>query len=388
MDKLRIGVVGVGNVGTAHATAFYQGMVTDGVLSALCDTDPIRAERLKTLFPGVPVFSSHTELFASGSVDALIIATPHYAHPLIAMDAFSYGLHVLSEKPIGVFCKNAREAVALAEKKGLVYGVMFNQRCNKLFKLAKKMCEDGVIGELKRSVWIITNWYRKQAYYESGSWRASWRGEGGGVLLNQAPHNLDLWQWICGMPSKITAECKIARFHDIEVEDEATILASYENGATGVFLTSTGDYPGTNRFEITGTKGTLLLEGGRLTHTQLSLDERTFCFSDEAVKNELTVTTVEDEPYNGHLEVLCAFVRSVLYEEALVATAREALNELSISNAAYLSAWEGRAVELPINDDHFLSGLEERTRASEARWSETSASSATGKYKSRWKTNW
>ena len=275
--KVRVAVIGIGNIGTAHATAIYEGRVDGMVLSALCDSDKEKAARLCEQFPSVPVFTDSHSLIESGMVDAVIISTPHYYHPPIAIDAFEHKLHVLSEKPIGVFGLAAKEMVDAATKSGKLFAVMFNQRTNKLFAEARRIVAEGRLGELKRSVWIITNWYRKQAYYDSGSWRATWSGEGGGVLMNQAPHNLDLWQWICGMPIEILARCDVAKFHDIEVEDDVTIYARYKNGATGVFITSTGDLPGTNRLEITGTRGKMVIEGGKLTLTELAVDEREFC---------------------------------------------------------------------------------------------------------------
>lgn len=198
----------------------------------------------------------------SGTVDAVIVAVPHPLHGDIGMLCLNHGLHTLVEKPIDVSVSQAKRLAETAKKSGRVFALMLNQRTNPLFQKAREIVKSGQLGELKRSVWIITNWYRTQAYYDSGTWRATWAGEGGGVLLNQAPHNLDLWQWICGMPVQVTAFCDVARYHRIEVEDDATILVRYANGATGSFITSTGEFPGTNRLEISGTLGKLVLEGG------------------------------------------------------------------------------------------------------------------------------
>ena len=245
-DKLRVGIIGIGNIGSAHASAIYSGKIPNMELAALCDTNADVRKQLCEKYDDVPIFKTHEELLQSKVCEAVIIATPHYFHPPIAIDAFRAGLHVLTEKPAGVDCASVKEMCSEAELSGKVFGVMFNQRTNKLFREAKKIVSSGELGELKRVVWIITNWYRKQAYYDSGTWRATWSGEGGGVLINQAPHNLDLWQWICGMPESVRAECYVSKFHNIEVEDDATIFAEYPNGATAVFITSTGDYPGTN----------------------------------------------------------------------------------------------------------------------------------------------
>ena len=195
--------VGVGNIGRVHAGSIFAGEVPGMTLSALCDTDAGKWELIKRTYPGIPVYGSHEEMFASGDIDCVIIATPHRFHPLIAADAFRAGLHVLSEKPAGVDCGAVREMIAVAEGSGRAFGIDFNQRTDPLFVKAREIVGIGQLGVPKRLVWIITNWYRSQAYYDSGDWRATWDGEGGGVLLNQAPHNLDLWQWIFGMPSRI-----------------------------------------------------------------------------------------------------------------------------------------------------------------------------------------
>ncbi len=385
---VRIGIVGIGNIGSAHAAALYKNKIPLLSLAAVCDNDPKRAEELRQFYPTVPVYTDAEAMFKSGSLDAVIIATPHYDHPTLALRAFAYGLHILSEKPVGVYCENVREAVDAAQKNGKIYAVMFNQRTNKLFRLAKDLLEARELGELKRSVWIITNWYRKQDYYDSGNWRGTWAGEGGGVLMNQAPHNLDLWQWLCGMPVEIRAECNVGHFHHIEVEDEATILAHYENGASGVFITSTGDLPGTNRLEITGTRGTLILEHNTLTLHRLSKDEREYCFSNDPSAPSVETTVWEDEPYNGHHRVLENFGRAILYGEPLVASGEEALKELTLSNAAYLSAWQDRSISLPLDDAEYLSELQKRVASSHIKHSHISVHEPKATYNKRWDTNW
>ncbi|MBE6546380.1 MAG: Gfo/Idh/MocA family oxidoreductase [Ruminococcaceae bacterium] len=385
---IRVGIIGVGNIGFAHATAIYENKIPLLKLSALCDIDPKRIEKLRQLYPTVHMYADADTMLQSETLDAIIIATPHYDHPTLALRAFSCGLHVLSEKPIGVYCENARKAVEASKKSGKIYAMMFNQRTNKLFRLAKDLIEAGELGELKRSVWIVTNWYRTQEYYDSGNWRATWAGEGGGVLMNQAPHNLDLWQWLCGMPTEISAQCNTGRFHPIEVEDEATILARYENGASGVFITSTGDLPGTNRLEITGTKGTLLLEHKTLTLHRLSKDEREYCFSSDSSAPSVETTVWEDEPYQGHHRVLENFGRAILYGDPLVASGEEALKELTLSNAAYLSAWQGRPISLPLDDAEYFAELQKRIHTSQPKHVSASVHESEAMYNKRWDTNW
>ena len=277
--SLRVGIVGVGNIGSAHAASLYQSAIQGMTLTALCDTNPYKRERLAEIYPDVPVFASHEEMLAAGLTDTVIISTPHRFHPPIAIDAFRAGQHVLSEKPAGVDCRAVKELYEVAKCSGKAFGIMFNQRTDPLFIKARELVKSGRLGELKRLVWIITNWYRPQSYYDSGSWRATWNGEGGGVLLNQAPHNLDLWQWIFGMPKRIRAFCYNGKYHNISVEDDATIYAEYENGATATFITTTGEYPGTNRLEISGDRGKIVIEHGALRFIELSEAERTFCYT-------------------------------------------------------------------------------------------------------------
>ncbi|MBO5203593.1 MAG: Gfo/Idh/MocA family oxidoreductase [Clostridia bacterium] len=385
--KLRVGIIGVGNIGSAHARSIYEGKISGMCLCALCDTDAAVRQSLSEKYPNVTVFESSDALIESGTVEAVIIATPHYYHPPIAIKAFGHGLHVLTEKPAGVDLDSAKAMCEAAKKSGKTFGVMFNQRANKLFSEARRIVSSGELGELKRVVWIITNWYRKQCYYDSGTWRATWAGEGGGVLLNQAPHNLDLWQWICGMPTSVRAECSVAKYHHIEVEDEACIFAKYKNGATAVFITSTGDYPGTNRLEITGTMGKLVLEGGKLIHHKLAMDEREYRLSADNVKNPVQIFETLDEPYQGHAAILENFASAVLYGTPLLAPGEDALCELEISNAAYLSAWKNERISLPFDCDEFAAKLEKRKAASSFK-SADKEHKLSDEYNARWNTNW
>ncbi len=386
-DTINIGIIGVGNIGSAHAASILGGKIEGMKLCALCDTSRTRRELLNGLYPEIPIFENADELLASGLADAVIIATPHYFHPVIAEKAFAAGLHVLTEKPAGVTCEAVRHMMAAAEKSGKHFAIMFNQRTNKLFRAAKEIVSSGALGELKRAVWLITNWYRKQCYYESGGWRATWNGEGGGVLINQAPHNLDILQWLCGMPSSIYAKCDEGKYHQIEVEDDATVMMRYPNGMTAVFITSTGEYPGTNRLELSGTKGKLVIENGKLTHTALAIDEREFRLMEETAENPVTVTEIMDEKYNGHIEILKNFARAILHGEPLVSPGHDGIFELTISNAAYLSSWTGEEISLPMDESAFASALAVKRKMS-ADKGKTKREDVQFSYKERWNTNW
>ena len=386
-DFIHIGIIGVGNIGSAHAASVYGGKIEGMKLAALCDTSAKRRAELQKLYPDIPIFDSADTLLASGLADAVIVATPHYFHPVIAKKAFAADLHVLTEKPAGVTCKDVRDLMTTAKQSGKLFAIMFNQRSNKLFRVAKEIVSSGALGELKRCVWLITNWYRKQCYYDSGGWRATWSGEGGGVLLNQAPHNLDILQWLCGMPSSIYARCEEGKYHHIEVEDDATIMMRYPNGMTAVFITSTGEFPGTNRLEISGTKGKIVIENGKLTHTSLAIDEKDFRLMEESAVNTVSVTEIPDEKYNGHIHILCNFARAILDGEELIAPGYDGIFELTISNAAYLSSWTGEEITLPMDDEAFAAALEIKKQTSETK-AKSVREAIQFSYKDRWNTNW
>ena len=252
--------------------------------------------------------------------------------------------------------------------------------------------QGGQLGELKRSVWIITNWYRSQHYYDSGSWRATWAGEGGGVLLNQAPHNLDLWQWICGMPVQMTAFCDIAKYHNIEVEDDATLMVRYENGATGLFITTTGECPGTNRLEISGTLGKLVLENGLLKWWKLNRSEREICVTETVNSPRFEGEVIEitpDHKETAHAGILQNFTNAILHGEELLAPGPDALYELTLSNAAYLSSWTGnKPVSIPFDSAEFDALLAEHAaKSAYDPAKEQDTENSTG-YSHRWQVNW
>ena len=364
MEKVRYGVIGIGNMGTGHVQRLIAGRIPGAELTAVCDIKQDRLDWAKQACGDreIGYFLDSHELIESGLVDAVMIATPHYFHPIIGIDAFEHGLHVLSEKPIGVYTKKVREFMAAAEKSGKAFGIIYNQRTDAFYQKMREMVKDGVLGDLKRCVWIITDWYRTQAYYNSGGWRATWAGEGGGVLMNQCPHNLDLWQWIFGMPCAIYADCAYGKYHDIEVEDDVTAMAKYPNGATGVFITTTGEYPGTNRLEITGSKGKLVYERGRLTYTKLAVDEREFTFSSNQGFASIPCETCEIEVPAGHGEqhdgIFKNFTNHILFGEELLAPGCEGINGLSICNAMLLSSAKGKWVEIPNDGEEFWEWLQ------------------------------
>lgn len=363
VQPVRFGIIGVGNMGTAHIDMYVKGKHHELRVTACADINPERLEATKALLPSIKAFDSAEALIDSGEVDAVIIATPHYFHSPIAQYAFSKGIHVLTEKPAGVFTKQVREMNEAAEKSGLVFGIMYNQRTNCVYRKMKELVEGGELGEIRRVSWIITDWYRTQAYYNSGGWRATWEGEGGGVLLNQCPHNLDLWQWICGVPVRVKAFCHEGKWHDIEVEDDVTIYAEYANGATGTFITTTGDCPGTNRFEITLDGGKLVCENNKLMLYKLDGTISNHCANAKGGFDPLNGEWIEvetDGRNKQHCEVTSRFAAAILRGEPLVARGEEGIRGLSISNAAHLSSWLDKMVELPVDEDVYFAELQKK----------------------------
>ena len=364
MNKLHLGVIGLGNMGSEHCRMVVSGKAPEIELCCVAD---LRQERRdwaeKTLPENVKVYASGQELIDAADCDAVIIAVPHYDHPVLAEAALKRGLHVLCEKPVAVYTAQVPPVLAAAKESGKTFALMFNQRTNCVYRKMKEILDSGELGEMKRMSWTITDWYRSQAYYDSGSWRATWDGEGGGVLLNQCPHQLDLLQWICGLPVKVRAFAHEGKWHDIEVEDDVTAYLEFANGATGVFIASTGDLPGTNRLEITCDQGKMICEGGKLWMWKLPMSESEGYRhgADAYPQPKIEPIEVETDGENPqHIGVTNAFAAHILHGTPLVAEGEEGLRALMLSNAMHLSAWLERPVELPIDEELFARLLRAR----------------------------
>ncbi|MGG3836562.1 Gfo/Idh/MocA family oxidoreductase [Paenibacillus thiaminolyticus] len=365
MDTVRIGVIGLGNMGSAHAKCIARGEIIGAVLGAVCDSVPGRQEWAKSeLGEHIPFYSTEEEMLASGKIDAVLIATPHFHHPQSAINAFEHGLHVLIEKPAGVYTKQVREMNERAARSGKVFGIMYNQRSQPIYQKLRDLIQSGELGEIRRTNWIITNWYRPQSYYNSGGWRATWAGEGGGVLINQDPHQLDLWQWTTGLvPKRMRAFCRFGHYRDIEVEDDVTAYVEYENGASGVFVTTTGEAPGTNRFEITGDRGKVVIENGKLTFWRLRVSEPEFNRQYEGMFGQPECWKCEI-PVHGqggeHRYIIQNWTDSIRTGAPLLAPGEEGIHGLTLSNAMLLSTWTDNWVTFPLDEDLFHAELQKR----------------------------
>ena len=368
-DSIRLGIIGIGNMGSGHACRVADGECPDFVLTAVADINPARrAWAAGRLGDGVAFFDNAEAMLDSGLIDACIVATPHYAHPTLAIECMKRSIHVMVEKPAGVYTKQVREMNETADRHPeVVFGLMFNQRTNCVYRKMRELVQSGDFGRIRRTNWIITDWYRPQCYYDSGDWRATWAGEGGGVLMNQCPHQLDLWQWICGMPVKVDTHMKFGLWHDIEVEDDVTAYVEYENGATGVFVTTTGDAHGSNRFEIQMDRAKLLVENDRLYLEEFSVPEPEWSASNKEPFASMPAkkSIVETDGLNPqHTGVVNAWGGAILRGEPLVADGREGIRGLMLSNAMHLSGFLGREVTMPIDEDLFYAELKKRIATS------------------------
>ena len=377
-DKVRLGIVGLGAQGSAYARFITDGLVPNIEIGALCDVDPAKAEFAAATYHGVRFFADYSEMLASGAVDAVVTCVPHYLHPQMAIEALTSGIHTLVEKPAGVYTGQVRELNDFAASKPeLTFAIMFNQRNNPLYQRIKEIVDAGEIGSIRRTNWIITTWWRPQGYYDQSAWRATWGGEGGGVLVNQAPHQLDLLQWICGVPRSVYAKVAYGFRRDIAVEDEVTAVVDYGDGATGVFVTATHDLVGTDRFEILGESGKIVVDGSRTaTVTRLTKPEREISdslsaddvkqlFTGRLKLDEYTSTEViEFESVWGgqHAGVLQNFAANILDNTPLIAPGSDGINGVRLANAIHLSSWTGREVPIDFDEEEYLEELNKRIR--------------------------
>ncbi|WP_305767039.1 Gfo/Idh/MocA family protein [Candidatus Epulonipiscium viviparus] len=394
MKKVRLGIIGIGQQG-----GFYLGAMTGVAINpggmpiqgkadldqievtAICDIDPEKRDRVAQLLPEIKVYDDYIKMLDSGEVDAVVTTVPHYLHPVIGVDALKRDIHVLLEKPAGVYTKQVQEVIDMANSKpNLTFAVYFNQRMNPLYRKLKEIISNGEIGKIRRTNWLITTWYRPQAYYNMSSWRATWKGEGGGVLVNQAPHQIDLLQWLCGMPKKVYAKCQYGFQRDIAVEDDVTAVLDYGDGATGVLITCTHDLIGSDRLEIHGDKGKIVVNNSqtatvtRLKETEQEVNAQTkdlmsvfkLMMGANAGENDLfEVETIEFDNVWGqqHMDVLRNFAANIVDGTPLVAPGSDGINGVRLANAIHLSSWLGEEVSVDFDENFFLEKLQEKIDA-------------------------
>jgi predicted dehydrogenase len=363
MNSTRIGVIGLGNMGRVHARTILEDKIPGLQLTAVADASP----QATALVPEVPAFTTPEALIASDKVDAVLIATPHYSHTSIGIAALKAGLHVLVEKPISVHRLDSEKLIAAHTNPKQVFAAMFNQRTDPYYLKIREMVQDGTLGPVRRINWTITNWFRSDAYYASGSWRATWAGEGGGILLNQCPHNLDLYSWLFGQPDRVRAFCRFGQYHNIEVEDDVTAYFEYNNGLTATFIATTGEAPGTNRLEVAAENGRLVLENEKLTFTRNEIPTSEFCrTTKEGFSAPKTTEEVFTFPNHGdqHTGIMRNFAEAINAGKPLFAPAAEGLLSVELANAMLLSTFEDRRVELPLDGAAYSRALQAKIDAS------------------------
>ncbi len=385
--KVRLGIIGLGQQGGAYARFIAEGKIPNLEIGAICDNDPAKKDLAASQYPDAPFYDDYLAMIDSGDIDAVVTCVPHFLHPEMGIEALKRNVHALVEKPAGVYTKQVQELNDVAASKPeLSFAIMFNQRNNPLYRKLKEIVDNGEIGAIRRTNWIITNWWRPQGYYNSSEWRATWGGEGGGVLVNQAPHQLDLWQWICGVPKSVYAKVAYGFRRDIAVEDEVTAVVDYGDGATGVFVTATHDLVGTDRFEILGDQGKIVVENSKTaTVTRLVKPERELSDAmDMDDVRKLFMGELKPEQYYSteviefesawggqHAGVLENFAANILDGTPLLAPGSDGINGVRLANAIHLSSWTGTEVGLDFDEDVFLAELNKRI-ADEGKFAERS----------------
>lgn len=367
MNKtVRIGIIGLGNMGQVHARHLLDGRVPRATLAAVADRNPARLAALS----GVPGFTDSAALFRSGLADAVIVATPHYDHTVAGIAALRAGVHVLMEKPLSVDKADAEKLLAAHQNRRQVFGVVFNQRTDPAYRKLRELVQGGELGIVRRVNWTITDWFRPNAYFASSSWRATWAGEGGGVLINQSTHNLDLLQWIFGPPVRVRGFCRFGRYHPIEVEDDVTAYLEFANGSHATFITSTGEAPGTNRLEVAAENGRVVIEPGSFRFTRNAVPMSQFsCKTRESFAKPVTTeqpVTVEGTG-GQHLAIVQNFVEAILDHRPLIAPAAEGIRTVELVNAILLSTWTDRTIELPMNSAQYRRWLKRKIAESKVR---------------------
>lgn len=375
MENVRLGIIGLGAQGEAYANFIEEGRVNRMTVGAICDIDESKKARADEL--GVPFYSDYIEMLDSDDIDAVVTTVPHYLHPEMGIASLKRSIPVLIEKPAGVYTKQVNRLFDYADQqKDVIFAIMFNQRTNQLYIDLRDLIASGELGKLRHTSWIITNWWRPQRYYDQSEWRATWGGEGGGVLVNQAPHQLDLWQWMCGVPKRCFARLAFGFQRDIVTEDEVNALVDFCDGATGHFMTSTNDIVGTDRLEILLDAGKIVVEdSAKVKIYRLKEDERSLSdkmtmedvrklFSMQMDPSELY--SVEEKEYTSvwgqqHCSVLENFADAIIDGTDLIADGRDGINGVRLANAMQLSAWTGEDIDMvDFPEDRYLEELNKR----------------------------
>lgn len=362
-EDLRVALIGFGAMGQNYARMIHAGLIPGMKLTWVCCRNPAGQTLLAQEFPGVGVCDTVEKLAENGEgFDAAVIVTPHGTHVPFALKMAALDKHILLDKPAGIFAGEVEELVEACRDRGVAFGMIFNNRLLPAFRTAREMLRRGDLGTLHRAVWVCNSWYRSPAYHRSAAWRSSWVTEGGGLLINQNVHYLDMWQWLFGMPDQLSADLSFGRYNDFLVDDAADIRFTYSSGFHGTMISASGEAPGVNRLEIWGSRGRLILEDG----ARLYFDENAVSTEEFAETNREKFATIPhtlreialERVENPYGELFANFVRHITRGEALWASGEDGLNTTRLTNAAYVSGWEERRVSLPVEESRFRQGLE------------------------------
>ncbi len=367
-NQVRAALIGFGGMGRIYAKMIYAGLVPGLKLTGVCSRNRNGQELLRKEFAGVSIYTDADDMAAhAAEFDAVIIVTPHTSHVPIGLQIAKLGKHILMDKPAGISAGEVEELVRLCGDRGLVFAMMFHNRCLPAFASAKQFLAEGKLGTLHRAVWVCNSWYRTPAYHRSAPWRSSWNGECGGLMINQNPHYLDIWNWLFGLPDKVYAALEFGRYNDFAVDDAADIQFSYKNGFHGTMISATGEAPGVNRLEVWGSKGKLTVEDGKtLTFDENEMTTEEFALTNQEIFTELPhkVRTISVEPLdNPYGQVMSRFVLCICGKEKAVADGLDGLREVQLANAVYVSGWEEQRVNLPVDENRYLDGLRRRQQA-------------------------
>lgn len=361
MKQVRAALVGFGGMGSKYAAMIRDGQIDGMVLTGVCCRNARGQQILREEYPAAAIYENVEDTLAhADDFDAVIIVTPHTSHVEIARQMVAAGKHVLLDKPAGVYARQVRELKEQADRAGVAFGMIFNNRVNPAFMKARELLQSGAVGTPVRAVWVCNTWFRTQAYHKSAPWRSSWNGECGGLLINQSQHYLDLWLWLLGMPDAVYADLSFGRYAPITVDDAVDMQLLYNNGLHGTFISSTGEAPGTNRLEIWGEKGRLCVEctdfGGRVILDENEISTTRFAEENTDIYAQLPHHTrefpVQENPelYQTVLRGFCDHLRK---GAPMIADGTDGLRAVELTNAAYVSGWMERKVRLPLDDTVF-----------------------------------
>lgn len=368
---IRIGIAGIGFIAEEYIKLITGGAVQGADITALSSRNAAHMAEIKEKYnlKNAVLFTDYEDMLRCGRIDMVMICTPHFQHPKMAISAIERNIHTLIEKPVGVFPEELDALEHCIRNHAHVQsGVLYCRRTNPIYASIKQLLEEGALGTIKRITWIITDMYRPQIYFDSVSWRGTYSAEGGGMLMNQVSHHIDLLVWLCGLPEDMQAHCYTAQERNIEVENEVSITMEYSGKAIGQFIASTRECPGSNRLEISGSKGQIILENERkLIARTLQTDEKEFAVATQESYGKIPYEEWEqilEAPDNRILQaaIVNNFLRALEGKAQVLCPVMEAIQAQQFIQGAYLSSWQEKKLKLPVDTDAYTAELRKRMK--------------------------